>query len=189
MIRKVTFILFLGFIVSIFSGCPGLFTEHVLIGDISIEGMDYPMDNGENVYNNYYPTEVFHNSISFLLYYEPEFYSSIDVINLGQECYATSIALIYDNQILDSTLDLRFSKPFIFNKDTIFANSNLFNISLVNREIELITNDYSEKVILFSDSFHNSTTFDTTEYTVSISCFTDDNRYLQDSVIVLFDFE
>ncbi|MEM6348199.1 MAG: hypothetical protein AAF927_30235 [Bacteroidota bacterium] len=103
--------------------------------------------------------------------------------------YAFSPCARFTNSLLQSTFTLSFDREFIYENETIAANTNLLNHPQIAAEIQIEINEdcdlYSSRLI-FSTALRNASTFETDEYLVSFSCETSDERQFNDSARVIF---
>lgn len=185
--KKIFIVITLGFLASVFTGCPGFLTEHVTFNDISIEGRDFlNQEDKENSYNPIY-TSVFRNCINFLIYTNYKLVASNLSNGIGQSAYAWTTDLVYENEILDSTFSLSLSRPFVYAGDSVDADVDLFQYPATMDQLSVsIYAGGPKRIIDFSTVFFENSVFDTLDYVVSISCRTDDDLELGDDLSVRF---
>lgn len=87
----------------------------------------------------------------------------------------------YENFILENSVNLSFSKDFLFNQNIIGSGINVLDIE-TNAEIELLL--YGGTVEI---KYHVN--FPKWEYEVSLTAKTNDDIEIENSVITYFDFQ
>jgi hypothetical protein len=116
--------------------------------------------------------------------------------NLISTCYATTKAPRWKNKILTSSFKLSFDKQVVLFGDTIYADSDLFQVSNFVAGIEITEERHGpyddsletaiEYQINFTSSLLDSLTFENGIYNSNFSCSTDDNRTFTKQRAVVF---
>src|SRR5690606_14036484 len=102
---------------------------------------------------------------------------------------ATSKCAEFQNQLLISSYQISFDRPFVLNEDTIPTNTELLSIPLINSgtDITLEENcDFVDSRIIFRSVLINQMQFETGEYEVTFTCSTSDGRNFTKTRRVIF---
>ncbi len=179
-------------ILFLFVNITGCRVQHFLITGIKFSGIESYKDGNRTRYKCI--TE-FTDHIMFAVSYEREFqYTAGNIRNgIGFECYATSLGTAYDNSLLKDTFSIIFDKPFEYSGQIYNAGTNLMDIPEFEDQIQIIE-DYigyalctgGDIRIEFSDTFSQNASFEEGDYTVTFSCETSDEKFLQAETTVKF---
>ncbi|MGE5447133.1 MAG: hypothetical protein ACM3PR_02145 [Bacteroidales bacterium] len=187
--KRITAIL--GLYIYLFIANQGCRPEHFLITDIRIESATLKDKDDERQFNYYIDTTVFTKDIVFIISYHTDYVAGFN-LGFSSECYAFKKGRVYDNQLLEDTYSLKFDHPFVFNRNTIPANQNIFEISSIKNEISIFDNYMAfdnkgaDKVIEFSDFFVKNSTFSPDIYKTTFYCKTSDNKEFEKEINVKF---
>ena len=99
--------------------------------------------------------------------------SNINNFGLVQSCYATSCAETFENELIESTIEIFSDKDFNYNGNTIKANTNFADID----ELEVfIVSTYGGVELTLTDDFLNKTEFEKNEYEFELRISTTDEK-------------
>lgn len=99
--------------------------------------------------------------------------ASLNDFGLIRSCYATSCAEAFDNELIESTLEISCDKDFEYNGNTIDHDSNFIGID----ELELFfIKTYGSVEIVFTEDFLNKTNFDASDYVFTVKIHTTDEK-------------
>lgn len=110
-------------------------------------------------------------------------------LELVSSAYATSICYSFTNSLLQSTYELSFDRPFVFESDTIPAGTNLYMQPEIAAQIETIIDescDWYSSFITFTPALRNACVFEQGEYEATFSCESSDNKAFTESTRVIF---
>lgn len=102
---------------------------------------------------------------------------------------ATSKCAEFQNQLLISSYQMSYDKPFVLNNDTISANTELLSIPAIAAGTDITIEescDFVDSRIIFSSGLTNQMQFETGEYEVTFTCSTSDGRYFTKTRRVIF---
>lgn len=130
-------------------------------------------------------TEIDTISGEFLLVakYQSKISSNFKQFRMFNSAYALSCEENFENSLVDSTLKLSADKEFIYNNETIPANSNFSSIA----ELDIHLSEYGYTQIFFQDKFLNNVEFQNTDYTFKIYIRTSDNLELENEITLEID--
>ena len=167
--------------------------EHYLITDISFQAArieENKYDDKQKIF--YRCTSSIKDKLVFIISYYTEYlYGHIS--NVGNVCYATTVRHINDNELLRETYSLSFDKPFLYYGETIEQETNIFEVESIVKEIDEYENYMAfcgagaDIVLDFSDTFFKNSTFELTEYVVTFSCKTSDDKIFTQNITVTFE--
>jgi hypothetical protein len=105
--------------------------------------------------------------------------------NLISKSYARSCADIFENELIEEGIELSCDKEFVYNSDTIKANTNLLVIPELKPKVD---KGFGSVDINFLNSFLNKAKFPKDFYVFKLIVKTTDNLTLEATEKVYFDF-
>ncbi len=167
--------------------------EHYLITDIVFNLAKVEGKHKDKQHINYTCTTSVKDKLVFVVSYDTEFVAQNNSFDIGNSCYALSLARKIDNPLLEETFSLKFDKSFIYKGKIIPENTNLFELETVLSEIDIYENYNAfcsmgaDRVIDFSQEFFENAIFEKTEYGVEFSCKTSDDIEFIKNIIITFE--
>lgn len=176
MLKKIV-ILTIGYFffgVLLFSACEGFLKYDSTICDIQFSGLQSDWNPSGDA------PDTFGDRIGFkIVAIESSPTCYFPAIQVFNSAYATTKCADYQNQLLTSTYQISFDRPFVLNNDTIEHNTDLLGVSeikaLTEIDIEAICNLVSSTII-FKPELIDQIEFEAGEYLVTFKCSTSDNR-------------
>jgi len=177
--KKIIILALFTFFVSILVSC---FVDHFTILSISINLSDIQKTStGDIIYvdSDSFKGENMGFKISRKSKLIKKVAKTLNNIFFIKECFATSVKEVYDNELLETSYKLCFDKTIIFNKDTIFAYTNLldklpYQIECLYKQPHLPEDNY----IIFKEGIISEIEFENTVFKAYFSCLTKDGKEL-----------
>lgn len=94
----------------------------------------------------------------------------------------------YENSILENSVNLFFSKDFLFNENTIKSGTNVLDIQTTDSEIELLLYEGTIDIKIHT-IFIEQCNFHKGEYEITLKAKTNDDIEIENSLITYFDFQ
>ena len=187
-IKLVIFLFVIGISYSIFVGC---FSEHCLIEDFIFYGAVLINPN-ETIDEKKAFIRITGNTLRNKLFFEivalgGEHYSAnLKNISLISNCYATSVNMILDNDILLEELELKLDSDIYFESEVIEKGTDLWNHPQLKDYKWFYKKNWSSGVfhayIGFTDSFYDKVQIPQKEYSIEMTCKTSDNKIISKSI-------
>lgn len=135
--------------------------------------------------DNYRILDTISNSFTILIEPEIEVAGTLHDIQLGlmTSAYATSCDYEFTNRLLTDEIVITSTRDFIFEGETISANSNFINLAGITSYIIEIGETY-QLIISFDSSFIENAEFVPGDYTLSVDVTTEEGIILQNSALV-----
>lgn len=174
MIKKV--FLRIGFMILIFHISACFAPEHYKVKEINFKAKGNINPNGYT---------IIPNNLIFIVKPQYEYLGRWRACtpSVATKCYAIYISSVADNEIDTNSFILKFDKTFTFQNEAIQADSDLFTIAPIRKQIR-ITDDkrnygdddiYYQIEITFNNDFIEKTNL-SGMYTASFACSTSDNE-------------
>jgi len=191
--KKKLFALFAIFILTTLSQSCGKPFKRLIIG-VDFSAAYIRENSNEKRSIHFGCTHIIKDKLVFVISYKWEDVSAY-IPNFGSVCYAAfNPGYVYVNELLRETFSITFDKPFVYYGETISENTNIFEIDVIKKEIDMYKNIMvfcnrgADLVIDFSDNFFKNSVFYTTdEYNVTFSCKTSDEKFLERTIMIKFE--
>jgi len=175
---------------SIFIRC-GFKAEHYLIKDFDIFGTELTNPN-ETIDEKKSIRRVYDTLRNQLLFeiaarVEYQFSAYINNVSLINQCYATSVTAIIDNDILLEELELKLDSDIYFESEIIEKGTDLWSHPKLKEYRWFYHRDHNyvalcRSFIGFTGSFYDKVFIPQKEYTIEITCKTTDNLKISKSI-------
>lgn len=183
--HKVVILLSIGSILSILISC--FSTEHYLIKNIEFEACELTNPGAKDEDMHFISIkDTMKDRLFFAIncIYEHE-YGFLKSNPLLPSCYATSVPKKMDNYIMMDEIELCLDGDIYFENDTIVAGTNLWNhASIKEYKWERLGGEYggvsTRFLIGFTDALHDKLRIPPKNYTIELTCKTNDGLVLVD---------
>jgi hypothetical protein len=186
-VKQLMILFAIGISISIFVSC--FSTEHYLIKDFEFYGTELTNLNETKDENKVFRNvdDTLRNRLYFRISAFGEYqYGYLNNISLVDNCFATSVPEVLDNDIILEEIELRLDSDIYFESEIIEKGTDLWNHpKLKNYKWFYKSNSYGVSyyaVIGFTDSFYDKINIPQKDYLIELRCKTSDGQTITKSI-------